>query len=62
MNRDISFHIKRGGLGRRQWRFVIVSVGNHEVIAVSELYRNRADCEATCQLIKDQAASAQIVT
>lgn len=57
----LSFEIRRGGALRRQWRFVIISIGNHEIIATSELYKNRVDAVATVELIREHAALAVVV-
>lgn len=43
-----------------EWRFRIISHGNHKTLASSEGYTNLVDCEAAVKIIKENAAGAYI--
>jgi uncharacterized protein YegP (UPF0339 family) len=44
-----------------QYYFEIQSAGNYETLATSERYRSKADCQRGVELIRTQAAAAEVV-
>jgi uncharacterized protein YegP (UPF0339 family) len=52
------FEIVKSPTGQFQWR---IRGGNHEIMASSELMRDKASCDAAIAVVKRDAAAAQII-
>jgi uncharacterized protein len=53
------FYLHKSNINN-QWYFNIRSQGNHQIVASSEGYHNKADALATINLIKRGAATASV--
>lgn len=58
MAKQMTFEVFKSGT---EWRFR-VKAKNGEVIAQSEGYKNKKDCESTVGVIQAQAAGSKIIT
>jgi uncharacterized protein len=54
---QVYFEIVSSPTGQFQWR---IRGGNHEIMASSELYRDKASCQAAIAVVKREAANAPI--
>jgi uncharacterized protein YegP (UPF0339 family) len=55
----IELYSRRTLLGGKRW-FFRIRAANGEIVAQSEGYHNRSDCRATAQLLRAEAAEAEI--
>jgi uncharacterized protein YegP (UPF0339 family) len=57
----MEFQIHKSGTGYAQKYYWKIVAANHETLATSEMYFNKADAESAARSVKSNAAAAKIV-